>query len=360
MNAIGHLLVFAVALAVLVKSADFLVEYAARLARRLRLSDLIVGLVITSIGTSLPELASSVSAAVAGSPGLVIGNVVGSNIANIGLVLGTAALVRPFATERRMHDRDGIILVASTVLFFVLVLDNRIGRLDALAFLAIYVAYVIFAARTDSEGIEHRFRDFLRFVFDFEYAAPLVDRLRRVRRASRDAGPRPITPPTDPSVPPSAEASPGSVWIEIAVVAASLAGLILSARFVVAEAIWLAGLLGLPENLIGLSLVAIGTSLPELLVAVTAARRGKPEMVVGNVMGSNVANVLLILGISGAIAPLEVAELSVVYTIPILLFFSLALLYFVRSDWQVGRSQGALALAGYVVFLLAAFVQGWG
>ncbi len=257
----AHLAIFAVSLYVLVKSADFLVEYSARLARRFHVSDLVVGLVITSVGTSLPELASSISAALAGSPGLVIGNVVGSNIANIGLVLGIAATVRPLATEPRMHDRDGLILLASACVFFVLALDNRIGRIDAAIFLAIYVAYVVFAARSDREGIEHRFRDFLKFFFDLEYAAPVARRIVR-RGAPRAETPAEVREETDKRL----------LLFEIGVVVVALVALIVSSRFVVAEAVWLAGVLQLPENLVGLSIVAVGTSLPELLVSVSAAR----------------------------------------------------------------------------------------
>jgi cation:H+ antiporter len=342
-----HLAIFAFALTVLVKSADYLVEYSARLARRFRVSDLVVGLVITSVGTSLPELASSFSAALAGSSGLVIGNIVGSNIANIGLVLGVAAVVRPLATHPRMHDRDGFILLASVVLFFGVALDNRIGRIDATVFLIVYLAYIVFAARSDRGEIEHRFRDFLKFVFDFEYAAPVARRIVSRHQVPGDRASR---------VPLERRGLP----LELGVVAASLVALILSARFVVAEAVWVARLWGLPENLIGLSLIAVGTSLPELLVAIAAARKGNAEMVIGNVMGSNIANTLLVAGLAAAAHPLEVPELSVVYTIPIMLFASLALLYFIRTDWRIGRGQGLFAVFGYASFLIVAFLEGWG
>jgi cation:H+ antiporter len=343
-----HAAVFLIALAGLVKSADYLVEYSARAARRFRISELVVGLIITSVGTSLPELASSLSASLAGSSGLIIGNVVGSNIANIGLVLGAAAATRPFATERRMHDRDGFIVLASVILFFLLVLDNNVSRLDAAVLLAVYVSYVVFAARSDRAGIELRFRDYLEFIFDFEYAAPVK---RRLMRQNKEAA----------TMKPAAEPlAVGPLMLELAVAVTALAGLIVSARFVVAEAIWLAELFALPDNLIGLSLVAIGTSLPELMVSVTAARKGKAALIVGNIMGSNIANILLIVGMAGSINPVDVAELSVVYTIPIMLFFSLALLYFVRSDWRITRAQGITAIGAYAAFLATAFWQGWG
>ena len=344
---LSHFVVLAISLLALAKGADFLVEYAARVARRFKVSDLVVGLIITSVGTSLPELASSLAAALAGSSGLVIGNVVGSNIANIGLVLGVAAMIRPFATEPKMHDRDGFILLASAAIFFALALDNRIGRPDAAIFLVLYLAYTAFVVRSDREGVEHRFKDFLKFVFDFEYAAPVRMSLTR-RRARRE------------SAPPPSERDLHGIGREIAVVVVSLAAVIAGAHFVVAEAVWLARLLEVPENLIGVSLVAVGTSLPELLVAVAAARRGNPAMIVGNVLGSNIANVFLVLGLAGVVRPLDVAELSVVYTIPIMLFFSIGLLYFIRTDWSIGRGQGALAVTAYGAFLVTAFLQGWG
>lgn len=344
---ITHLVILAASLALLVKGADYLVEYAVRIAHRFRVSDLVAGLVITSVGTSLPELSSSIAAAWVGSSGLVIGNVVGSNIANIGLVLGVGAVLRPFATQPTMYDRDGFILVASTALVFGLALDNRIGRLESVLLLVLYVAFVVFVARSDREGVELRFRDFLKFVFDFEYAAPVVRGLRHHRPwAESRAG--------------SGEFDRHGLGREVLVSIASLAAVIVGARFVVGESIGVAQILGVPENLIGLSIVAIGTSLPELLVSIAAARRGNAELIVGNVMGSNIANGLLIIGVAGLIRPLDVPELSVVYTIPVMIFFTLALLYFIRSDWKITRRQGMLAVAAYLGFLVTAFVLGLG
>ncbi len=139
-----------------------------------------------------------------------------------------------------------------------------------------------------------------------------------------------------------------------------IGGVMLGAQTFTAEATWLAAAAGIPDTIVGLSLVAVGTSLPELTVAVAAARQGKAEMVVGNVMGSNIANALLILGACGVVSPIPVSEQSVVYTLPILLFFSLGLLYLVRSSWRITRRQGVAALGAYVLFLTLAFLQGWG
>lgn len=351
---LSHLAFLAIGLGILVKGAAILVEHAARLARRFQVSELVVGLVLTSVGTSLPELTFAIAASLEGSSGLVVGNVVGSNIANIGLVLGVAAMVRPFATAPKMYERDGFILVGSSVVLFVLVLDNGLGALEGLFFLVVYVAYVAFAARSDREGVEARFKDFLAFFFDLEYAAPA----RRIAARRSDARARSANSTVEERG--GDRHDRGQIAREAVLVALSLAAIVVSSGWVVDESVEVARILGVPENLVGLSLLALGTSLPELMVAITAARQGNAEMVVGNVMGSNVANTLLILGLSAIVRPLAVPELSVVYTIPIMLFFSLALLHFIRSDWRMSRAQGVMAVTAYLAFLTAAFVQGWG
>lgn len=373
---IVHLLVLAASAAVLVKSADWLVEFASRLARRGGLSDLVIGLTLTSIGTSVPELAGALSATLQGHSGLALGSVTGSNIANIGLILGLAAFVKPFATEAKMHDRDGFVMFAAALLLFGFVQDNRVDRLDAAIFVALYAAYLVFLTRTDTAEEGYRFRDFIEFIVDLP--VPL-GRLRGRREGGAveeapdgdqrdddgsDVADHPERGPEGAAEDPAARTGRMPPWavitLEVLAVLASCVGVALGARYLVAEAAWLAARLGIPDALVGLSLIAVGTSLPELTVALTAARRGRPEMVVGNVMGSNIANILLVLGICGLARPLDVSEFSVVYTIPILLFFTLGLLYVVRSRWRVTRTQGGLVLGSYVAFLAIAFVQGWG
>ncbi len=370
----SHLLLLVLGAVLLIKSADSLVEFAGLLARRAGLSDLVIGLTLTSIGTSVPELAGAMSATLQGHSGLAIGSIAGSNIANIGLILATAALVRPFATDAKMHDRDGFVMLGAGLLVFGLVLDNELGRLDAALLLGTYAAYLVFLTGTDKEDARYRFRDFMDFVVDFE---PPWERMRpRLPRrgARREAGPAVADRPgggsevleAEEAVAPAAPAArAGSTgWLrvvgEATVVLLGCAGVAIGARAFVAEAAWFAARLGVPDAVVGLTLVAVGTSLPELTVALTAARAGRAEMVVGNVMGSNIANLLLVLGVCGVVRPLDVAEASVVNTLPILLFFSLGLLYVVRSGWTVTRRQAALVLAAYVGFLLTAVFAGWG
>lgn len=350
-----HAAIFAVALVALVASADRLVEYGARIARRLGVSDLVIGLTLTSVGTSVPELASSISAAAQNNPGLVLGNICGSNIANIGLITGIAAAFYPFSTNIKMHERDGHIVLASAILFFALALDNGLGRPEALLFLLIYVAYVGFVASSDRDKVGHQFRYFLNYVVRLDVVRPLAGAIRkRSHRRDEDGGME-----ADHSGHAS-ETAPGSrkaLALDLLALAASCVGVVLGAQQLVQEATWAALQLGIPSSVVGLSVIAVGTSLPELIVAVAAAKKGNAEMVIGNVMGSNLANTLLIPGVAGLIRPLEVSEVSVSFTIPVMLFFTVGLLYLVKSGWRVSRLQGALAFAAYLAFMTAAFFQ---
>jgi len=350
---IVHLVIFLVSLILLVKGADYFVEASAGIARSLGISDLIIGLTLTSLGTSVPELAASVSASLDGHPSLIIGNVVGSNIANIGLILGVSAMFKSFKTEKTMYERDGYIMIAGVVLFFVFSLDNRLSFWEALLLLCFYLFYLLFLLKTrDPEAESHRFRDFMSYVFNFEYImAP-----KRANSLSAT-----LKPKVDVNEDATAQNKLSTHLLkQIAIVAITGVVIVFSAKYLVQESVWLAQWLELPENVIGLSMIAVGTSIPELSVSISAIRKGKGEMVVGNVLGSNIANIVLILGVSGIIHPMDISEMSITVTIPIMLFFSLTLLYFIRSDWQIGRWQGLFALLAYLIFLTSAVVLGIG
>lgn len=348
-----HAGVFIVSLVALAKGADYFVEYSARLAKRFGVSDLVIGLTVTSIGTSLPELASSLSAALQNQTGIIIGGIVGSNIANIGLILGFSAIVAPFATDKKMHDRDGYVMLASVLLFFLFVLNNKIEFWEALIFLVLYVCYILFVMKTEKEQKEAQFRDFMKFVFDFEYVSPLSSGLKKLARRQKSQKESIETPPTSPVL------MSKDLVVEAGIVVAACGAIIVGARYLIQEAVWVAKMAGLPESIIGLSMIAIGTSLPELLVSISAVRKNKGGIVVGNVVGSNIANLFLILGTCGVTVPIAVSEISVTLMTPILLFFSLGLMVMIRSNWHLSRAKGALILIAYVGFIATAFWRGW-
>lgn len=342
-----HFLFFLLSLIALSKGADLFVEHSAKLAKRMGVSDLVIGLTLTSVGTSLPELASSISASFNGASELIMGNIVGSNIANIGLILGVSAFIKAIPTDEKMHDRDGLIMMACTSLFFAFILNNQISTWQASVLFALYILYLYFVVISSAQERAYHFRDFMKFVFDFEYIEPVKKQVsEKLLHRKNSEG------PSTHSSPPQGEKSKwirDSLWI---LFSATL--LILGAKYLIQEALWLAHLLQIPENIVGLTMIAVGTSLPELMVSVAAVRKNKGGLVVGNIIGSNIANILLIGGISGLISPLHVAEKTVTMTVPILLFFSLFLLYSVKSDQRITRLQGGLLLMAYLAFIVRA------
>ncbi len=347
-----HLIIFLISLVLLAKGADYFVEYAGRIAKRLGVSDFIIGLTLTSIGTSIPELAASISASINGASGLVMGNVIGSNIANIGLILGVSALIRSFTTEEKMYERDGFIMMASTILLFAFAYDNFISTIEAGIMLIAYSLYILFLIKSDQESRAYHFQDFMSYVFDFQYISPLKNRLFQ----SAIGKPKKERTTVEKQ---TVDRFKLGLFKDLGITLSSGLAIMFGAKYLIEEALWLAGVLSIPESIVGISLVAVGTSLPELSVSISAVRKGKGEMVVGNIVGSNIANILLIIGVSGLIKQMNVSEISVVYTIPHLIFFTIALLYFIKSDWTIHRSQGIMAIIAYVAFIAMAFIMGW-
>jgi cation:H+ antiporter len=344
-----NILFLVLGLVLLVKGADYFVEFTARIANKLGVSAFIIGLTLTAIGTSIPELAASVSAALQGHTGLILGNVIGSNIANIGLIIGIAAVIHSFKTDRKMFMRDGYILILTVIVFYAVASDGIISITDGIALLVLYFVYIMFLIKTHSTDSEnYTFHHFLDYFFKFEYLTTIKSNV--MKRALRKKTKKEMQ---------TLQLFEEGIIKDVIISILALTAVIIGAKYFVQESAWLANLLGIPDSLIGLSIVAIGTSLPELVVSISAVRKGLSEIVLGNVIGSNIANVLLIIGVSSLIAPLQVSKLSIIYLIPIMGFFTLLLIYFIRSDWSIGRNSGILALLLYIIFMAAAFFFGW-
>ncbi|HAG91958.1 MAG TPA: hypothetical protein DCL41_08805 [Bdellovibrionales bacterium] len=314
-----HFLFFSIALLALSKGADYFVTYSSRMAKRFGISDMVVGLTITSIGTSLPELAASISAAIKDHTPVIIGNVVGSNIANIGLILGLAAMIHPFFTEKKLHFRDSMVMLGSTVLFLLFTWNGSFELWEGLVFLILYAAYMVQIIKSEVDpnqpgGLEDKHK--LPFIW------------------------KPF------------------LW-EAFVTALSCLAVGFGANYLINEAIVLSQQMGVSESVIGLTLIAVGTSLPELLVSVSSVRQGKAEMVIGNILGSNIANLLLILGASSMINVLQVSKSDVLIMTPIMILFTLLGVGFIFSKRDIAKVQGGFLMALYSGFVVLAFFQGW-
>lgn len=299
-------------LVLLALGGEFLVRGAIGIANRLNISPLLAGLTIVGFGTSTPELATSIQAAWAGSPGIALGNVIGSNIANILLILGVSAIILPLLVTPAAFRRDAIALGGSTVLCTVAVLLGVIGPVIGIVLIAALVGYITWAYRSekgsgDAEEVRH------------ETEVELV-------------------------------ATPPALWLLVLFVIAGLAGSIFGAGLLVEGAVDLASKAGISEAVIGLTIVAVGTSLPELVACLVAVIRKHPEVALGNVVGSNIYNVLGILGITAIIHPLEVPAEIARFDIWVLAGVTALLLVQLRTGWRISRAEGGVLAALYVAY----------
>lgn len=313
-----NILFLLLGIALLTVGGEALIRGSLAAAKRLGVSPLLSGLVIVGFGTSAPELVVSVNAAVEGRPDIAIGNVVGSNIGNILLILGICALISPLAVKPLALRRDAVTVVAASVLFLVLVGGSALARADAAIFLVALGAYLVWAYWSE------------RF-----YAAPSGE----LHQAEAD----------------ELSAIPKSVLWTVIAVAFGLLLLIAGSQVLLIGAIGIAAYFGVPEAVIGLTLVAVGTSLPELSISVIAAVRRQADVAVGNILGSNIFNLLGILGVSALLQPLPVHARILQFDQWVMLGTSLLLLLFLYTGRRLSRTEGGVLLIGYGIYVWLSF-----
>ena len=301
---------FFLGLMILVAGAEALIRGSVRVARALGVSPFMIGFTLIGFGTSAPELVVSLSAALQGSSDIALGNVVGSNIANVGVVLGVAALVRPLTAHMRLLWVEIPLVIAAALLLWALCFDNSLSRADGAILLggfALLCAYMYRSARREPPAVK-------------EEVGKAADVHMRV-------------------------------WVACLLALVGIAALVGGAHLMVVAAVEIAKSLGVGEWLIGLTVVAVGTSLPEVAAAVAAAYKGESDLVLGNVAGSNLFNVLLILGTTVAVQPMAVPDAAVRNEIPVMVGFSLLLMVSVAHGMNIRRWEGAVMLAAYAGFI---------
>lgn len=302
----------------LTAGGEALIRGALAAARRLEVSPLLSGLVIVGFGTSAPELVVSIDAAITGRPDIAIGNVVGSNIGNICLILGLCAMITPLAVQPMALRRDAVAVIAASVLFLVLVGGSALQRLDAAIFLVSLLAYLVWAYRTERSSA----------VPSAELHAAEADELSLVPKTT--------------------------LQISAAVVL-GLALLIGGSQVLLTGAVGISEYFGVSEAVVGLTLVAVGTSLPELSVSVIAALRRHADVAVGNILGSNIFNLLGILGVSALLQPLPVHPRILQFDQWVMLGSAVVLFIFLHTGRRLSRTEGALLLAAYAVYIWLSF-----
>ena len=286
------------------KGADFLTEGAAALARRVNIPEIVIGLTIVAAGTSAPELFVSLVSALKGTPDLAVGNVVGSNTMNCMLIVGCAAMVAPMTISRSTVKKDIPFAVGASVLLMLLALNSFLGRFDGILLLAGFVSFMVYS-------------------------------LRQAKNGQGDA---------------TTEEKQQNPWLSALYIVLGLVGLVIGSNLFVDHASSLALALGISEGVVGLTVVAGGTSLPELATSVVAARKGQSAIAIGNVIGSNVFNILLILGLTATISPLQIEGITTIDMAVMLISVTLVWL-FSFTRYTVERWEGAALVGGYLVYL---------
>ena len=294
--------------------ADKLTDGASALARRMKMPEIIIGLTIVAAGTSAPELFVSLVSALKGTADLAVGNVVGSNIMNTMLIVGCAAVVAPMTISKSTVRKDIPFTVGASVLMLLLAFDSYLGRLDGIILLLGFAAFMTYT-------------------------------LLQVRKTGVSNQPEPTSQPE-----PSGQSGEKSVWVNVGWVVFGLVALVLGSNIFVDHASDLALALGISEGVVGLTVVAGGTSLPELATSVVAARKGQSAMAIGNVIGSNVFNILLILGLTATISPLAIEGVTSL-DMSVMLASAVLVWLFSFTRYKVERWEGVVLVIGYLAYL---------
>ena len=302
-------------LALLLLSGKYLVESSVVIARRFNIPTSIIGLTIVAFGTSAPELLVSIQAAIHGYPDMAVGNVTGSNIANILLVLGLTALIFPLTLQRSSVIVDWPIMSFLTLLLLLFLLDHQLSRIEGILFLVLLLVYILFSIRQSHKSVSK----------DIE---------------------RPVVLQKIPS------------WVSGIIFLASCAGLALGASLLVQNAAEMAKYFGISERVISVSMVALGTSLPELVTSIIAAIKKEMEISVGNILGSNIMNIVSVLGITALIQPIRTAPEVLTIDMPWMIGSALLLFAFMLplKRGRITRIQGAIMLLAYTSYIYFIFI----
>jgi len=304
--------------AVLVWGAERFVHGAAATAKNLGVSTLVIGLTIVGFGTSAPEILVSVMAALNGNPGIAVGNALGSNITNIGLVLGSTALIFPLVISSRLLKREFPILLATMGLGLFLLWDNELSRLDGAILLGTLVLLTLWL----------------------------------VRQGMTQPSSEPLTAEMENEIP-KMPLSRAILWTVLGLVL-----LLISSHFLVDGAVTLATMFGVSDMIIGLTIIAVGTSLPELAASLMSAFKKEPDMAIGNVIGSNMFNLLAVLGIPGLLSPITLEDHAISRDYSAMLMLTVLLFIFAygfRGPGRINRLEGGVMLAGYIAYMVVLY-----
>ena len=323
LNLFGALLLFPLGLVILIKSADILVDGAVSLAEEFGISPMIIGLTVVAMGTSAPEVAASIAAALKGSGDMAIGNVYGSNIANLALVGGICAMIRPISVKLTMLRREMPAMLIVALILFPILYDLELSLHNSLLLLGLFVLVIFLSVY---------------FGLKDSKASPELDgQIKTQIHGTKPHAKRPL-------------------YMSVIFVVLGLVGLAVGAKLTVESASFIGAKAGLSETVIGLTIVAVGTSLPELMTCIVAALKGHDDLSVGNLVGSNIFNTLLVVGAAGSIKPFAVNPRLIgtdywIMIAVIAVFMIIAMVY-----KKISRKSGVFLFAAYVAYMLYVFI----
>jgi cation:H+ antiporter len=293
--------------------AEVLVRGASSLAIRLGISPLVVGLTVVAFATSSPELVVSIKAAIEGNPGIVVGNVVGSNICNIALILGVAAMISPMSIKSQVIKREIPIMIIVSVILLLILLDDTITRVEGVFLVIGIITYIILGYKYSIKEKDNK-----EVIKEFEEIIPK---------------------------------SPYKIWQSLIFILAGSGLLVLGSDLFVDGAVAVAEKFGVSQAVIGLTIVALGTSLPELSTSIVASFKNENDIAIGNAVGSNVFNILSVLGISSLVRPITDTGITIV-DLSIMMFFTILILPLSRSKFTLRRWEGGFLFAGYIAYII--------
>ena len=303
----------------LIKGADIFVEGAASIARKFNVPSMVIGLTIVAMGTSAPEAAVSITSSLAGQNDMSVANVVGSNFFNILMVLGVSAIIAKLPVQKETIKKDTPFLIIVSAMLLVFGLDLKMNRVEGLIFLSLFVYFLINTVKSAKNSIKEESK------VDNEIA---------------------ITADTDVS-----EIEEISMPKTILICILGIIGIVMGGDMVVDSATSIATAFGMSANLVGLTIVAVGTSLPEFVTSVVAIKKGETEIAIGNVIGSNIFNILLVLGLSITISPLTISTLALI-DIVFMVMITILLYLFIKKDCSLVKKQGVILVTIYIAYMI--------
>ena len=309
-------------LALLVKGGDYLVDGSVAIAKRAKLSEMVIGLTVVGFGTSMPELLVSAQSAWMGNSGIAIGNVVGSNISNIALILGLTSIVNVIPAQKITLRIDLPFMLLSFVLFVAIAMTGSVGRVAGVIGVLMLICFVSYQVRQSRKA-------------------------NKAKEAIAKENPEA-----------NEDAEPMALWKAILLVIVSFLAMVFGANILVEGASNIARLLGVTDRIIGLTIVAIGTSLPELFSSVMAAIKGKTDMAIGNIIGSGTFNILCVIGVSSIITPIMGTNIGFAFDYALMIFVGVLLWLFLRSKHLLERWEGFVLTAIYIAYLAKTIIIG--